>query len=63
MVMYTEKQLDIAYAAYVVELTKIKIEQNIEIFLPDREQFRKIYEAVWEEHYADEWWLDDSTRH
>ena len=63
MVMYTEKQLDIAYAAYVVELTKIKVEQNIEIFLPDREQFRKIYEAVWEEYYADEWWLDDSTRH
>ena len=36
MVMYTEKQLDIAYAAYVVELTKIKVEQNIEIFKSKR---------------------------
>ena len=37
MVMYTEKQLDIAYAAYVVELTKIKVEQDIEIFIPPSE--------------------------
>ena len=64
MVMYTERQLDLAYAAYVVQLTKIKVEQGIEIFIPDREDFRKIYEAVWEDILEDDWYADDnSLRH
>ena len=64
MVMYTEEQLDRAYATYITNLHRIKLEQNIEIFVPDREEFRKIFEDVWEEIYADDWWLDEnSTRH
>lgn len=58
--MYTERQLDLAYAAYVVQLTKIKVEQGIEIFIPDREDFRKIYEAVWEDILEEDWYADDN---
>jgi hypothetical protein len=63
MVMYTERQLDKAYATFVTQLHRIKLEQNIDIFVPDREDFRRIFESVWEDIYSDEWWLDDSTRH
>ena len=63
MVMYTERQLDKAYATFVTQLHRIKLEQNIDIFVPDREDFRRIFESEWEDIYSDEWWLDDSTRH
>ena len=39
--MYTENQLDRAYATYLTNLHRIKLEQNIDIFIPDREEFRK----------------------
>jgi len=63
MVMYTERQLDVAYAKFVAGLYEIQERTGVDIFIPEREDFRKIYEDVWEEIYADEWWLDDTTRH
>lgn len=65
MLMYTEKQLEEAYAIFVYALVKIRNAQKILVEIPELEEFRNIYEEGWEEILNDEWYFDgdDSTRH
>ena len=59
MVLYTEAQLDRAYEIYVKELLQVKIIQGIKIPIPDREEFRKIFEETWEQQLEDDFWLGE----
>jgi|TARA_Y100000033_G_scaffold741_1_gene700 hypothetical protein len=59
MVLYTEAQLDQAYEIYVKELLQVKIIQGIKIPIPDREEFRTIFEETWEQQLEDDFWLGE----
>tara|TARA_Y100001972_G_C7578967_1_gene290453 strand:+ start:326 stop:496 length:171 start_codon:yes stop_codon:yes gene_type:complete len=51
MILYTEKQLVEAYSKLVSKMTIAGYESMV----PTLEEFRKIYESEWEQHYEDEY--------
>ena len=54
MILYTEKQLLIAYATHVHDLDALKISNpTITVPVPTVEEFRLIYEEKWEEYYGE----------
>jgi hypothetical protein len=54
MILYTEKQLLVAYASHVWDIAQTN-ENNplIKIEVPTVEEFRVIYEDVWTDRYGD----------
>tara|TARA_R100000742_G_C4277212_1_gene98901 strand:- start:557 stop:730 length:174 start_codon:yes stop_codon:yes gene_type:complete len=54
MILYTEKQLLVAYASHVWDIAQTN-ENNplITIEVPTVEEFRIIYEEVWTDRYGD----------
>lgn len=51
MILYTEKQLKIAYVKYVRELEKQNYTGQINIPVPCLEEFRRMYEEDMENYY------------
>jgi|TARA_Y100000052_G_scaffold26394_1_gene31228 hypothetical protein len=51
MILYTEKQLQIAYIEYVRQLYTLK-ETGIDCGIPTLEEFRSIYEEAMELEYG-----------
>jgi len=52
MILYTEKQLKIAYEEYLQNMIKSN-SQGIELPFPTLEQFRTIYEEEWTQRYKE----------
>lgn len=53
MILYTERQLLVAYATHVCDIELIKANNPlINIPVPSVEQFRLIYEEKWGEYYG-----------
>tara|TARA_R100001460_G_scaffold84471_1_gene125806 strand:- start:246 stop:416 length:171 start_codon:yes stop_codon:yes gene_type:complete len=50
MILYTEKQLALAYSQLVAKLNIAGLQSCI----PSLEEFREIYESEWELHYLDD---------
>ena len=54
MIVYTEKQLLIAYASHVWDIAQTnEANPSIPLKLPTLEEFRLIYEETWAERYGD----------
>jgi hypothetical protein len=54
MILYTEKQLLVAYATHVHDLAELEISNpSISVAVPTVEQFRLLYEEKWEEYYGE----------
>ena len=54
MILYTEKQLLVAFASHVWDIAKTnEANPTITLTVPTVEEFRKIYEEVWEQRYGD----------
>jgi hypothetical protein len=54
MILYTERQLLVAYATHVCDIGLTKVSNPlINIPVPSVEQFRVIYEEKWDEYYGD----------
>ena len=54
MIIYTEKQLLIAYASHVWDIAQTnEANRSIPLELPTLEEFRLIYEETWAERYGD----------
>lgn len=54
MIIYTEKQLLIAYASHVWDIAQTnEANPSIPLELPTLEEFRLIYEETWAERYGD----------
>ena len=54
IILYTEKQLLIAYATHVHDLDALKISNpTISVAVPTVEEFRLLYEEKWEEYYGE----------
>ena len=53
MILYTEKQLLVAYATHVHDLADLKITNpSLSIPVPTVEEFRLLYEEKWEQYYG-----------
>jgi hypothetical protein len=52
MLLYTERQLKLAYEKYIQNLITTN-RQGIEIPLPGLEEFRDIFEAEWTQRYKE----------
>jgi hypothetical protein len=52
MLLYTEKQLKVAYEGYLRNLI-VTNRQGIEVPFPTLEEFRKIYEDEWNQRYKE----------
>ncbi len=52
MLLYTEKQLKVAYEGYLKNLI-VANRQAIQIPFPTLEEFRKIYEDEWNQRYKE----------
>ena len=52
MLLYTEKQLKVAYEKYLQNMIKSN-RQGIEIPFPTLEEFRTIYEDEWNQRYRE----------
>ena len=52
MLLYTEKQLKVAYTTYLQKLIGTN-RQGIEIPFPTLEEFRLIYEDEWNQRYRE----------
>lgn len=52
MLLYTEKQLKVAYESYLKNLI-VANRQAIEIPFPTLEEFRTIYEDEWNQRYKE----------
>lgn len=54
MILYTEKQLLVAYASHVWDIAQTnEINSSIHLEVPTVEEFRLIYEETWAERYGD----------
>jgi len=54
LILYTEKQLLVAYATHVHVLDALKISNpTISVAVPTLEEFRLLYEEKWEEYYGE----------
>ena len=54
LILYTEKQLLVAYATHVHDLAELEISNpTITVTVPTVEEFRLLYEEKWEEYYGD----------
>ena len=54
MILYTEKQLLVAYATHVHDLAELEISNpTISVAVPTVEEFRLLYEDKWEEYYGE----------
>jgi len=54
MLLYTEKQLLVAYASHVWDIAKTnEYNPTLNIEVPTVEEFRLIYEDVWNQRYGD----------
>jgi len=51
LLLYTEEQLKYAYIDYIRKLEKNNYENKIQVKVPTLEEFRVIYEDVWEMYY------------
>lgn len=51
MILYTERQLKIAYIQYVREVEKQNYAGGVQIPVPCLEEFRLMYEEDWESYY------------
>ena len=52
MLLYTERQLKLAYEKYIQNLITTN-RQGIEVPLPGLEEFRDIFEAEWTQKYKE----------
>lgn len=52
MILYTERQLKVAYQKYLGRLMHANV-QGIEVPFPTLEDFRKIYEDEWTNKYKE----------
>lgn len=52
MLLYTEKQLKVAYTTYLQKLIRAN-RQGIEVPFPTLEEFRLIYEDEWNQRYKE----------
>ena len=52
MLLYTEKQLKVAYESYLRNLI-VSNRQGIEVPFPTLEEFRTIYEDEWNQRYRE----------
>ena len=54
LILYTEKQLLVAYATHVHDLAELEISNpTISVAVPTVEEFRLLYEEKWEEYYGE----------
>ena len=54
MILYTEKQLLVAYASHVWDIAKTnEYNPTLNITVPTVEEFRLIYEDVWNQRYGE----------
>ena len=54
MLLYTEKQLLVAFASHVYDIAKTnELNPTITLTVPTVEEFRIIYEDVWNERYGE----------